>query len=48
METQFMKRDKCGSGLKRSPKQTLNLPDLDHAKSAVLKRLPSVLRASNT
>ncbi len=34
-----MKRGKRGS--KSSPKQTLNLPDLDHAKSAVLNSLPS-------
>lgn len=35
-----MKRNKRGSS-KSSPKQTLNLPDLDHAKSAVLNSLPS-------
>jgi hypothetical protein len=34
-----MKRDKRGP--KSSPKQSLNLPDLDHAKSAVLNSLPS-------
>jgi hypothetical protein len=40
MEAQFMKRNKRGSS-KSSPKQTLNLPDLDNAKSAVLNSLPS-------
>ena len=34
-----MKRNKRGP--KSSPKQSLNLPDLDHAKSAVLNSLPS-------
>ena len=34
-----MKRGKRGR--KASPKQSLNLPDLDHAKSAVLNSLPS-------
>jgi hypothetical protein len=34
-----MKRGK--RGLKSSPKQSLNLPDLDNAKSAVLNSLPS-------
>lgn len=34
-----MKRDKRRR--KSSPKQSLNLPDLDHAKSAVLNSLPS-------
>ena len=37
-----MKRGKRGR--KSSPKQSLNLPDLDNAKSAVLNSLPSVLR----
>jgi hypothetical protein len=37
-----MKRDKRGRGRKSSPKQTLNLPHHDHAKSAVLNSLPSV------
>jgi site-specific recombinase XerD len=36
-----MKRGKRGRGRKSSPKQSLNLPDLDHAKSAVLNSLPS-------
>ncbi len=35
-----MKRGKRGSG-RKSPKQSLNLPDLDQAKSAVLNSLPS-------
>jgi hypothetical protein len=34
-----MKRGKTRP--KSSPKQSLNLPDLDHAKSAVLNSLPS-------
>jgi hypothetical protein len=34
-----MKRGKRGR--KSSPKQSLNLPDLDNAKSAVLNSLPS-------
>jgi hypothetical protein len=34
-----MKRGKRGS--KSSPKQSLNLPDLDQARSAVLNSLPS-------
>jgi hypothetical protein len=34
-----MKRGKRGR--EASPKQSLNLPDLDHAKSAVLNSLPS-------
>jgi len=34
-----MKRGK--RGLKSSPKQSLNLPDLDNARSAVLNSLPS-------
>jgi hypothetical protein len=36
-----MKRGKRGHGRESSPKQTLNLPDLDQAKSAVLNSLPS-------
>jgi hypothetical protein len=36
-----MKRGKRGRGRKSSPKQALNLPDLDQAKSAVLNSLPS-------
>ena len=35
-----MKRRKRSSR-KSSPKQTLNLPDLDHTKSAVVNSLPS-------
>ena len=35
-----MKRGKRGSG-RKSPKQSLKLPDLDQAKSAVLNSLPS-------
>ena len=34
-----MRRGKRGR--KASPKQSLNLPDLDHAKSAILNSLPS-------
>ena len=36
-----MKRGKRGRGRKSSPKQSLNLPDLDQAGSAVLNSLPS-------
>jgi site-specific recombinase XerD len=36
-----MKRGKRPRGRKSSPKQSLNLPDLDHARSAVLTSLPS-------
>src|SRR5215467_9789434 len=36
-----MKRGKRGRGKKSSPKRSLNLPDLDHARSAVLNSLPS-------
>jgi site-specific recombinase XerD len=36
-----MKRGKRGRGRKSSPKQSLDLPDLDQAKSAVLNSLPS-------
>lgn len=36
-----MKRGKRGQPKKSSPKQSLNLPDLDQAKSAVLNSLPS-------
>ena len=36
-----MKRIKRRQPKKSSPKQSLNLPDLDHAKSAVLNSLPS-------
>lgn len=36
-----MKRGKRGRGRKSSAKQSLNLPDLDQAKSAVLNSLPS-------
>lgn len=36
-----MKRGKRGIGRKSSPKQTLNLPDLDHPKSSVFNSLPS-------
>jgi site-specific recombinase XerD len=36
-----MKRGKGGKRKKSSPKHSLNLPDLDHAKSAVLDSLPS-------
>ena len=36
-----MKRGKRGRGRKSSPKHSLNLPDLDQAKSAVLNSLPS-------
>jgi site-specific recombinase XerD len=36
-----MKRGKRGRGRKSSPKLSLNLPDLDQAKSAVLNSLPS-------
>ena len=36
-----MKRGKRGRGRKSSPKLSLNLPDLDQAKSAVLNNLPS-------
>lgn len=36
-----MKRGKRGRGCKSSPKLSLNLPDLDQAKSAVLNSLPS-------
>jgi len=36
-----MKRGKRGQRRKSSPKQSLNLPDLDQAKSAVLNSLPS-------
>ena len=36
-----MKRGKRGRGRKSSPKHSLNLPDLDQAKSAVLNGLPS-------
>jgi len=35
-----MKRGKRGRGRKASPKQSLNLPDLDQTKSAVLNSLP--------
>jgi hypothetical protein len=35
-----MKRGKRGRGRKPSPKQSLNLPDLDQSKSAVLYSLP--------
>ena len=37
----MMKRGKCGKGRKSSPKHSLNLPDLDQARSAVLNSLPS-------
>src|SRR5436189_6159766 len=40
MEAPVMKRGKRGR--KSSRKQSLNLPDLDHAKSAVLNSLPSM------
>ena len=36
-----MKRGKRGRGRKSSPKLSLKLPGLDHAKSAVLNSLPS-------
>jgi hypothetical protein len=36
-----MKRGKCDQRKKSSPKHSLNLPDLDQAKSAVLNSLPS-------
>lgn len=36
-----MKRGKRGQPNKSSPKQSLTLPDLDQAKSAVLNSLPS-------
>jgi len=36
-----MKRAKRGRDRKSSPKHSLNLPDLDQAKSAVLNSLPS-------
>ena len=36
-----MKRGKRGRDRKSSPKHSLNLPDLDQAKSAVLNGLPS-------
>ena len=36
-----MKRTKRCQPRKSSPKHSLNLPDLDHAKSAVLYSLPS-------
>jgi hypothetical protein len=36
-----MKPGKCDRGRKSSPKQSLNLPDLDHSKSSVLNSLPS-------
>lgn len=36
-----MKRGKRNRGRKSSPKHTLNLPDLDQARSAVLNSLPS-------
>jgi len=36
-----MKRGKRGRGGESSPKHSLNLPDLDHAKLAVLNTLPS-------
>ena len=36
-----MKRGKRGRRRKSSPKHSLNLPDLDQAKSAVLDSLPS-------
>ena len=36
-----MKRDKRVRGRKSFPKHSLNLPDLDQAKSAVLNSLPS-------
>ncbi len=36
-----MKRSKRGKGPKPSPKHSLNLPDLDQAKLAVLNSLPS-------
>ena len=36
-----MKGGKRGKGPKPSPKHSLNLPDLDQAKSAVLNSLPS-------
>ena len=36
-----MKPGKRGQRRKRTPKQSLNLPDLDQAKSAVLNSLPS-------
>jgi site-specific recombinase XerC len=41
MEAQFMKHGKRGRRCESSPKQSLNLPDLDHAKAAVLSSLPS-------
>jgi hypothetical protein len=41
MEAPLMKRGKRGQRKKFSPKQSLNLPDLDQAKSAVLNGLPS-------
>ena len=36
-----MEHGSRGSGRKSFPKQTLNIPDLDHAKLAVLNSLPS-------
>lgn len=36
-----MKRGNVVAGRRSSPKQSLNLPDLDQAKSAVLNSLPS-------
>jgi predicted alpha/beta-hydrolase family hydrolase len=36
-----MKRGKRGQAKKSPPKRSLNLPDLDQAKSAVLNSLPS-------
>jgi hypothetical protein len=36
-----MKRGKRGQAKRSSPKRSLNLPDLDQAKSAVLNSLPS-------
>jgi hypothetical protein len=36
-----MKRSKRGRGRKSSPRLSLNLPDLDQPKSAVLNSLPS-------
>lgn len=41
VEALAMKRGKRGRGRKSSPKHSLNLPDLDQARSAVLNSLPS-------
>jgi hypothetical protein len=41
MEAPLMKRGKRSQRKKSSPGDSLNLPDLDHAKSAVLNSLPS-------